>query len=115
MTQAYDLNTKRKQVRYLIETVPGLLDQPVFALLLFWKVFDGCVIDKPTFDSIMTKGTPPDSLTRLVRFALADIEHDRLSAIEQGENARESDRHLLSHHGETDPPPESGRIDGNSG
>lgn len=97
MSQSYDLNTKRKQVRYLIETVPGLLDHPILALLLYWKVFDGCDIPKSTFDSIIAKGTPPDSLTRLVRFALADIQEDKRRAViarlvNEGEKLHEADK-----------------------
>jgi hypothetical protein len=99
----YDLNSKQRQVRYLIETVPGLLDHPIFPLLLYWKVFDGCDIPKSTFESIMARGTPPDSLTRLVRFALADIREDRRNAAHKGEDPDEEHRHLSINNEEKDP------------
>lgn len=109
MSQPYDLNTKRKQVRYLIETVPGLLDHPILPLLLYWKIFDGCDIPKATFDSVIAKGTPPDSLTRLVRFALADIRRDQqqLDSKRQGEGRHELDRDWPLHHGEANPAAEA--------
>lgn len=90
----YDLSTKRGQVRYLIETVPGILNHPTLPLLLYWRIFDGCDIPKHVFESILAKGTPPDSLTRLVRFALQDIKADQqrsnLTDPAQGEISHDS-------------------------
>jgi len=42
-------------------------------ILLYWKIFDGINLSDELIKEIMTKGTNPETLGRLARFANTDI------------------------------------------
>lgn len=64
---------KKEKVKYLISIAPDLVNNPSALLLLYWKIFDGINVPNELINEVAVKATPPESVLRFVRFALADL------------------------------------------
>ncbi|MNQ43021.1 hypothetical protein D3C85_567350 [compost metagenome] len=84
----------KARLRYLVENIDGVARDSnrgrMLATLLYWKVFDGIDIPDEMMRQLMEKGTNPDSIGRLIRFALHDIEKEQRENTEARECVNEN-------------------------
>jgi hypothetical protein len=65
-----ELKTTEQRVAYLIKKVPATRINYKLLLLLYWQVFDEIDIPKEVINTILEKGTEPESISRLKRKAI---------------------------------------------
>lgn len=72
-----NLSHAKGRVRYLARTIPMITQDPdrgrLLMILLYWKLFDGIEIPPATMKQILERGTNPESLGRLLRFVLREM------------------------------------------
>lgn len=59
---------------YLVSQVPATQSNYKLLLLLYWQVFDGIDIPRDIVNTILEKGTEPESIGRLKRKAIGTNE-----------------------------------------
>jgi len=76
-----ELKTTEQRVAYLVQKVPATRTNYKLLLLLYWQVFDGIDIPKEVVNTILEKGTEPESIGRLKRKAICiNVDSEELIA-----------------------------------
>lgn len=71
--------TKKDAVRRIIEAFPRAAQDNRLLVLMCWSIIDGIDIPTETIEAILERGSSPESLTRLARFALTeDVQQEAL-------------------------------------
>lgn len=63
---------KKQAVRRILEAYPKAAQDNRLLVLMCWSIIDGIDIPEETAKAILERGSSPESLTRLARFALAE-------------------------------------------